>query len=144
MLENTVVRSGPFAIVGIGDRFSGHDDIAHSVARADAIGAFAHSPDISPELPARFHILLAGHTHCGQIVVPLIGPIVRYSRWRRLYDPKFRCGRVDDTVRSTFVTAGVGSGALPFRFNAMPDWWLITLKPRSKHRSNSLTMESKQ
>lgn len=134
VLENTAVRRGQLTLVGIGDRFSGHDDIAHAVAEADALGgtpvAFTHSPDLSPELPARFHILLAGHTHCGQVVAPLIGPIVQYSRWRRLYDPKFRCGRVDDMTRSTFVTAGVGSGTLPLRLNAMPDWWLVTVRSR--------------
>lgn len=133
VLENTAVRRGPLALVGIDDRFSGHDDIAHAVARADALGgipvAFTHSPDLAPDLPARLHILLAGHTHCGQVVAPLIGPIVRYSRGRRLYDPKFRCGRVEDVARVTFVTAGVGSGTLPLRLNAMPDWWLITVRP---------------
>lgn len=132
VLENTAVRRGSLALVGIGDRFSGHDDIARAVARAEAVGgipvAFTHSPDISPDLPARFHILLAGHTHCGQVVAPLIGPVVRYSRARRLYDPKFRCGRVEDMGRVTFITAGVGSGTLPLRFNAMPDWWLITVQ----------------
>ena len=134
VLENEAVRSGPIALVGIGDRFSDHDDIARSVTRADAMGgvplAFTHSPDIAPDLPKRFHVLLAGHTHCGQIVMPWIGPIIRYSHGRRLYDPKYRCGRIDEAGRSTFVTAGVGPGALPLRIGAMPDWWLVVLKPR--------------
>ena len=134
VLENDAIRSGPLALVGIGDRFSDHDDIARSVARADAVGgvplAFTHSPDIAPDLPKRFHVLLAGHTHCGQFVIPWIGPIVRTSHGRRLYDPKYRCGRITEAGRSTFVTAGVGPGALPLRFGAMPDWWLLVLKPR--------------
>ena len=134
VLENEAVRSGPIALVGIGDRFSDHDDIARSVARADALGgvpiAFTHSPDIAPDLPRRFHVLLAGHTHCGQVVLPWIGPIVRYSHGRRLYDQKYRCGRIDEAGRSTIVTAGVGPGTLPLRIGAMPDWWLVVLKPR--------------
>lgn len=135
VLENAAVRRGPFAIVGISDRFSGHDDIDRSVASAATVGgipiAFTHSPDLSPDLPQQFHILLAGHTHCGQMVVPIIGPIVRYSRWHRLYDPKYRCGRVNDGDRSTFVTAGIGPGTVPLRFGAMPDWWIIEVKPKS-------------
>ncbi|MGY2734423.1 metallophosphoesterase [Sphingomonas sp. UYP23] len=135
VLENATIRSGPLALVGIGDRFSSHDDIARSVARADAVGgvplAFTHSPDIAPDLPKRFQVLLAGHTHCGQVVLPWIGPLVRTSHGHRLYDPRYRCGRIDSAGRSVLVTAGVGSGTLPLRIGAMPDWWLIVLKPRN-------------
>ena len=135
VLENTAIKLGPIVLVGIGDRFSGHDDIALSVARADALVgvpvAFTHSPDLAPNLPKRFPVLLAGHTHCGQMIAPFVGPLVRYSQGRRLYDPKYRCGRVDEAGRTTFVTAGVGPGTVPLRFNAMPDWWLVELKPRS-------------
>lgn len=135
VLDNAAVRLGPIALVGIGDRFSGHDDIAHSVAAAAAVGgipvAFTHSPDLSPALPRQFQILLAGHTHCGQMVAPFFGPIVRYSRGRRLYNPRYRCGRVEDGDRSTIITSGVGSGTVPLRYGAMPDWWLIEVRPRA-------------
>lgn len=135
VLENSAVKLGPIVLVGIGDRFSGHDDIALSIARADALGgvpvAFTHSPDLAPDLPKRFPVLLAGHTHCGQMIAPLVGPLVRYSQGRRLYDPKYRCGRVDEGGRTNFITAGVGPGAVPLRFNAMPDLWLIELRPQS-------------
>lgn len=131
VLENQAVQIGPIILIGIGDRFSGHDDISLSLLNAQKLGgtpiAFTHSPDISPELPSNFSILFAGHTHCGQMVAPLFGPIIRYSRWQRLYDPKYRCGRINDTNRSTFVTAGLGSGAVPLRYGAMPDAWLVTL-----------------
>jgi len=132
VLENEAVRLGGITLVGIGDRFSGHDHIPLAAKRAAAIGgvpvALTHSPDISPDLPKHFRLLLAGHTHCGQMVAPLVGPIVRYSQGQRLYDQKYRCGRIDDTNRSTIVTAGVGPGAVPLRFNAMPDWWMIELR----------------
>ncbi len=131
VLENEAVRIGPVALVGIGDRFSGHDNLSLSMLKAKKLGgvpiAFTHSPDIAPELPASIPVLFAGHTHCGQMVAPLFGPIIRYSRWQRLYNPKYRCGRIDDAGRSTFVTAGVGPGAVPLRYGAMPDAWLVTL-----------------
>lgn len=131
VLENQAVRRGPFAIVGVGDRFSKHDDLTRSVAAVDQAGGvpivFSHSPDIALDLPDRFPLLLAGHTHCGQIIMPGFGPVVRYSKWRRLYNPRYLCGRVNDRNRETFVTAGLGSGAIPVRLNAMPDWWLISL-----------------
>lgn len=131
VLENEATKIGPITLVGLGDRFSGHDNIALATARFKMLGgvpvAFSHSPDLAPDLPKSFALLLAGHTHCGQVVAPVIGPIVRYSRWRRLYDPKYQCGRIDELDRTTFVTAGVGSGTVPLRFNAMPDWWLVEL-----------------
>lgn len=130
VLENEAVRREAFAIVGVGDRFSGHDDIARATHAADRVGGvpivFTHSPDIAVDLPDRFPLLLAGHTHCGQMVLPWLGPIVRYSRWQRLYDPKYQCGRITDRNRVTFVTAGFG-GTVPVRVNAMPDWWLISV-----------------
>ncbi len=142
-LENEAVRLGAITIVGIGDRFSSHDDIrqaSRSAARLGGIAvAFTHSPDLSPDLPKNFPLLLAGHTHCGQMVAPVIGPIVRYHEWKRLYDPRYRCGRIMDEGRLTFVTAGVGPGAVPLRFNAMPDWWLIELKPRAVGTSRPMS-----
>ncbi|MEI9927896.1 MAG: hypothetical protein WDN44_09655 [Sphingomonas sp.] len=40
-----------------------------------------HSPDIAPQLPADFPLLLAGHTHCGQVVLPWYGSIDPVSRF---------------------------------------------------------------
>jgi len=136
VLENQAVRRGPFAVVGIGDRFSGHDDAFLSLAAARSIGGvplvLTHSPDVVPDLPASLPIVLAGHTHCGQVVLPWIGPLVMRApkdHWRQLYNPRYRCGIVRDGTRTTIVTAGVGSGTSPIRLGAMPDWWLITLEP---------------
>ena len=136
VLENQAVRLGPFAVVGIGDRFSGHDDVPASLSAARRIGGIpivlTHSPDLVPDLPADQPLVLAGHTHCGQVVLPGLGvPVARapFAGWRRLYNPRYRCGVIRDGPRTTIVTAGVGSGTSPVRFGAMPDWWLVTLRP---------------
>jgi predicted MPP superfamily phosphohydrolase len=134
VLENDATRRGAVTIVGIDDRFSHHDNIARSAQRAAMLGgvpiAFTHSPDLAPELPKNMTVLFAGHTHCGQVVAPWVGPIVRYSRGRRLYNQKYRCGRIVEHGRVTIVTGGIGSGTLPLRLGARPDWWLIELVPR--------------
>ena len=91
-----------------------------------------HSPSIVTGLPAGFPLVLAGHTHCGQVVLPWVGPLLNHSpraQWRRLYDPRYRCGLDRDRGRLTIVTAGVGSGTMPVRLGAVPDWWLVTLHP---------------
>jgi len=136
VLENQAVRRGPFAVVGIGDRFSGHDDASSSLVAASSIGGvpivLTHSPDAVPDLPASLPLVLAGHTHCGQVVLPWIGPLMMHAptdHWRQLYNPRYRCGIVRDGARTTIVTAGVGSGTSPIRIGALPDWWLVTLEP---------------
>lgn len=132
VLENDARRIGPIALVGIDDRFSKHDDIHLSFRRAATLGGLpivlTHSPDLIDDLPNEVRIVLAGHTHCGQMIAPLVGPIVRTHQGNPLYNQRYRCGRVDEDDRSVFVTAGVGSGAMPLRFGAPPDWWLIELR----------------
>ena len=133
VLRNDARRIGPLALVGIDDRFSGHDDIRQSLSAARSVGGIpvvvTHSPDLARDLPADVPLVLAGHTHCGQMVAPGLGPLVEFHRGLRLYEPRYRCGRVREEGRTVIVTAGVGSGAVPFRFGAQPDWWLVTVQP---------------
>ena len=90
-----------------------------------------HTPDTTALLPrGSTALVMAGHTHCGQAVLPLIGPVVINSPklGRTLYDPRFRCGAVRDGDRLVVVTGGIGA-SLPLRYGAPPDLWLLTLGP---------------
>jgi uncharacterized protein len=136
VLENEATRRGPLAIVGIGDRFSGHDDVARASEAAALVGGvpvvLTHSPDVASALATGFPLVLAGHTHCGQVVAWKFGALAGRSpreHFRRLYDPRYTCGVVRDPGRTTIVTGGLGSGTVPIRLGAMPDWWLLTLRP---------------
>ncbi|MBO9621801.1 MAG: hypothetical protein J7500_03725 [Sphingomonas sp.] len=81
-----------------------------------------------PELPARFGLVLAGHTHCGQIVLPLVGALASASR----FGERYRCGIVREPGRITIVTSGLGASVLPLRYGAPPDWWMLTLGPMAR------------
>lgn len=136
VLDNQARQAGPIAIAGVGDAFSGHDDPARTVAAARRfslpIVVLTHSPDISRRLPTDARLVLAGHTHCGQVRFPWGAPLITRSpreKGRRLYDPRYRCGLVRDPDRDVVVTAGIGSGTLPVRFGAPPDIWLVSLGP---------------
>lgn len=133
-LENQAIQLGPLTIVGVGDRFSGHDDIDRSLTAARALTGpviiLTHSPDLVLGLPSTFPLVLAGHTHCGQVVIPGFGPLLTRApkyQWRKLYAPRYRCGLVRDSGRTTVITGGLGSGTAQIRLGAMPDWWLITV-----------------
>jgi predicted MPP superfamily phosphohydrolase len=126
LLDNDAVERGPLAIGGAGDSFTGHADVGRTVAAMRRLpGArimIAHSPNVVHRLPGDVHLLLAGHTHCGQVVLPLVGPPIDVA------DPRYRCGMVRDPRRLTIVTAGVGTSDLPIRLGAPPDIWLIRLE----------------
>jgi uncharacterized protein len=129
VLDNRAIRVGPITLAGAGDPHTGNADIP-ALSRAAArlpgpILLFAHSPDVVPRLPPRFGLVLAGHTHCGQIVLPLIGAIASSSR----YGERYRCGIIREPGRITLVGAGLGASVLPLRYGAVPDWWMVTLGP---------------
>jgi predicted MPP superfamily phosphohydrolase len=132
LLTNRAVRRGPLAIIGVDDVFSRHDDLGSALASWKGVGGIpvvlTHSPDLVHRLRADMPLVLAGHTHCGQVVVPWLGPLASRSprqNWRPLYDTRYRCGIIRDGRRTIVVTAGLGSGTMPIRLGAPPDWWLI-------------------
>lgn len=129
VLANQAVRAGPLTIAGADDIHTGNADIGALVRSAAALPGpavvLSHSPDIAPALPPRFGLVLAGHTHCGQIVLPLIGYLATASR----HGERYACGMVREPGRTTIVSAGIGTSVLPFRFGAPPDFWVITLGP---------------
>jgi predicted MPP superfamily phosphohydrolase len=127
LLENRAVVRGPLAIGGVGDEYTHHDRVAATATQMRRLpGArlmLTHSPDIAPTLPAEIPLLLAGHTHCGQIMLPIRGAIAIPSR----YGTRYRCGVIREGARTVIVTAGLGTSVVPLRFGAPPDVWLITL-----------------
>lgn len=127
VLRNGATPVGPLALAGLDDQPTHHARFAPTLAALRKLrGAgvmLAHSPDIAPKLPASVTLLLAGHTHCGQVVLPLIGPPVEVAASR------YRCGIVREGARTTIVTAGLGTSNLPVRLGAPPDLWLVRLGP---------------
>jgi predicted MPP superfamily phosphohydrolase len=130
VLDNDAAEAGPIAIGGLDDAFTDHDDLPATLARMRALpGAklvLSHSPDPFPDLPPDATLMLAGHTHCGQIVLPLIGPLSTQSDYGRRYV----CGLIRERGRTLVVSAGLGTSILPLRLGAPPDMWLIEIQGR--------------
>ncbi len=124
------MRRGPVLIGGIDDEYTGHDDIPATFAALDRLGTapvliVTHTPDVVPDLPRGVAGVFAGHTHCGQISFPVIGPITTLSK----YGDRFACGMVRDGEQTVFIGAGLGTSLIPIRFGAPPDVWLVTFGP---------------
>ena len=82
-----------------------------------------HSPDILPVITGAFSIspdlklILAGHTHGGQVWLPIVGtPIVPSG-----YGQKYSYGHIKENNVDMFVTTGIGTSILPFRFLVPPE-----------------------
>ena len=133
VLVNQAVRAGPIAIGGI----DGEITIPRAfwkTRREETFAALqrlpgakilvAHRPDEFHWSPPWIDLVLAGHTHCGQIVLPFIGPMETGSD----FGTKYLCGLVRDGSRALIVTAGVGTSHVPLRIGAVPDIWVIELR----------------
>lgn len=88
-----------------------------------------HAPDILPVITGQFLIskdlklILAGHTHGGQMWFPIIGsPIVPSG-----YGQKYAFGHVRDYDTDMFVTTGIGTSLLPIRFLVPPEIAVLTV-----------------
>jgi len=134
VLLNDAAEVGPLAIGGV----DGSIDVgkaewkarrARTYAALERTPGFrvliAHRPDEFTFLPASIGLLLAGHTHCGQIVLPIIGALATGTDNGR----KYLCGVVHKGSQLMVVTAGLGTSHLPLRIGAPPDIWAITIQP---------------
>jgi predicted MPP superfamily phosphohydrolase len=130
VLDNQAARAGPFAIGGLDDAFTDHDNLPLTLRRMRQIGGvpvlLSHSPDPFPDVPASVPLVLAGHTHCGQISLPIIGALATASR----YGQRYACGLMAENGKTLVVSAGLGTSLLPLRLGAAPDMWLVTVRGR--------------
>ena len=89
----------------------------------------AHHPDVALVLDEgglpRPDLIVAGHTHGGQIRLPVLGAAQTDTRLGRAYDR----GIFEVAGSRLFITAGVGTSILPVRWDVPPDVALLTLVP---------------
>ncbi len=131
VLENEAIhfdaRGTTVWLVGLADLWTRRQDIAETVAMVPEgapVIALTHNPDIFPDLPQRVPLLLAGHTHGGQVRFPLIGSVVEASE----YGERYGMGHVFENNHHLFVTTGIGTSIVPVRFGVPPEIVLLTIK----------------
>jgi len=116
-------------LVGVGDLWEGHPDIRRAFAgiNDDApVIAITHNPDIFPQMPARASLVIAGHTHGGQVNLLPGQPSMRFGH--------YIAGPIFDHGRQLFVTPGIGTSILPFRFRVPPEISRLTLRSETAPR----------
>jgi uncharacterized protein len=116
------------SIVGVDDpHYYQCQDLEKAFAEVPSDGfsiLLSHSPEIITDLEDRnVDLCLCGHTHAGQIRLPLLGPVFTHSRVSRKYaSGLWRHGK---TVG--YTSSGAGSSGIPVRFNCAPEIILLTL-----------------
>ncbi|MFN2501324.1 MAG: metallophosphoesterase [Pyrinomonadaceae bacterium] len=89
-----------------------------------------HSPDIVPAITGDLSIssdlklLLAAHTHGGQIRFPIVGPPIVPSS----FGQKFVRGHIKNADVDVFITSGIGTSILPLRFLVPPEIAVLTIE----------------
>ena len=129
LLQNTaaVVTAGDVRlnVVGVGDEWALEMDPAmafQSVEPADATILLSHNPDTKTELLAhRWDLLLCGHTHGGQLDLPIIG-----TPFAPVRDKRYVAGLHRWEKRWLHVTKGVGN-LHGMRFGCRPEVSVLQL-----------------
>ena len=131
VLENQALplmrQGGRFFIAGLADQMTRRialEQTLGQVPSGEPILVLAHEPDIFPQIDARVSLTLAGHTHGGQVWLPLVGRLVVPSE----YGQRYAAGHVVEDGRHLFVTTGVGTSIWPIRFGVPPEVVLLTLR----------------
>lgn len=90
-----------------------------------------HNPDIALLFESEYQLanattlFLAGHTHGGQVWLPIVGsPILLSTR-------KYPYGHVQNDSFDVFVTTGIGTSIYPIRFLVPPEIAVLTVRKRN-------------
>lgn len=132
LLQNRWVAAGPITLAGIDD-ITGPGE-ASVRTRATVAGApadrplvlIAHEPDFFQWVPPNVDLVIAGHTHGGQIKLPWFGAP---TTGRAYLDAHMR-GLFVEPGKAMVVSSGIGTSIVPLRIGVPPEIVVITLGPR--------------
>lgn len=131
VLENQVMlletNEGPVCVRGLGDSYSNHYAHTPLPPECEELPTMTITHDPAAVFKGKIEgLAFAGHTHCGQISLPFLGPI-----WAPTDAPKEAwCGLYQDELRTLWTSSGIGTSILPIRLGAPSQWDLIEINPR--------------
>lgn len=116
---------GDVWILGVEDGQTQHPDFPATFAKAPAGSAtitVTHNPGLFDWPTNYVPIMLAGHTHGGQVRIPFLGAPITASRHT---NDTYKGWTIIDG-RVLIVTRGVGESGIPVRFDCPPQIMLLT------------------
>ncbi len=95
----------------------------NQIAVKKNIIALTHNPDSLLKSPPEISLMLAGHSHGGQVNFPF------YGGYPFVNDRRFMAGEAEFDGRKVFVTNGIGTSGPPIRFGVPPENAVLILSP---------------
>jgi predicted MPP superfamily phosphohydrolase len=136
LLAGDLVDLGPIQIVGSDDLIMGQrpvQGLRAAAARAQPgkpLVALVHEPRLWTMLPANVDLVLAGHTHGGQI------QIFGWPQFKKL-DSQYLRGRFRNPGgQQMLVSAGIGTSIVPVRLGTQGEIVVVELVPQSPGRNS--------
>lgn len=132
VLDNRNVRvekqGSTLHIAGVDDVLHGVPDLPralHGIPSDETVILLAHEPDFADE-SAHFpvHLQLSGHSHGGQVRLPVIGHLLAPKLGRKYVQGLYRVG---DRNMPVYTNRGLGTTQLPIRFFCRPELTVLTL-----------------
>jgi hypothetical protein len=124
------LRGAPLHVVGVGDTRTGREDVHRALAGLPggiSPLVLAHGPTAAERVAAlgqRPALCLSGHTHGGQISIPILTPLLLGAFGRQRYlRGSYRVGDVQ-----LYVNRGIGMSGIRVRVNSPPEVTLATLR----------------
>jgi predicted MPP superfamily phosphohydrolase len=117
-------------VAGVGDLRARGADVPGALAgvpEGEPALLLSHDPDVFPRVPPRVALTISGHTHGGQVDLPLVRRRVIPSR----YGDRYAAGHVEEDGRHLYVSRGVGTANLPVRFRSPPEIAVLELRGAS-------------
>ena len=126
--------SGPVWVAGVDDGYSLRDDL-DAALRSLGPNDFprillTHYPEVAERVrPGQVQLSLAGHSHAGQIRVPVLATMMYNAHARTKY------GKGLFTVNGNplYVSSGVGTSGIPMRFRNLPEVLLVSFVAVHSH-----------
>jgi len=128
LLIDQIADAGPVTLAGVDDVTNVVNpavsvrDLGTRIPVGKPVVLLAHEPDYFQYLPDNIDLLIAGHTHGGQIKLPLIGT----RSLGPFLDAHLRGSFVEHGQRMV-VSSGLGTSILPMRIGVRPEIVEITL-----------------
>lgn len=115
-----------FTLAGISDYWYGPHNVDAALAVRPAhqpVLAFTHNPDVFPQVPDFVSLLIAGHTHGGQVDLPILGRLIVPSA----FGDRYAIGHIVEDNKNLFVSPGIGTSIIPVRFRVPPEVSVLSL-----------------
>jgi hypothetical protein len=118
---NLCFNNKHLTLAGIDDFLAGYPNVNKALKNSqNPIILMSHNPDIFPQITNNVDLILAGHTHGGQIVFKIFNKnFILYVPSK--YGSKYAYGLFNDKNKTMYVTNGIGTSVLPIRFNCIPE-----------------------